>query len=59
MAKKVRGYWDQVTVPRNFREAAEEIVREKRYGYQNLPEFTRDAIRRLLLDLGYFKNERQ
>mgnify|MGYP000680998150 CR=1 FL=1 len=45
-----------VTIPEELYEIIREIVKNrKKYGYGNVSEFVRDALRRRLRELGYLK----
>ena len=43
-----------MNVPREFRDVIHDIVDHRRYGYTSVPEFMRDAMRRLLIELDAF-----
>lgn len=41
-----------------MRDSIQDIVENEKYNYQNKQELIRDALRRLFLELGYYKEGR-
>ncbi len=42
-----------VNLPRNLVDKIEEVIARGKHGYTNVPDFTREAVRRYLRELGY------
>ncbi len=49
--KKYR--YHTVNLPENLTEKILEVIASGKHGYTNVPDFTKDAVRRYLRDLGY------
>ena len=42
-----------VNLPENLTKKILEVITSGKYGYTNVPDFTREAVRRYLRELGY------
>jgi len=47
--------WRTVSLPRVLIELAEEMIKSKKYGYRNVPEYISDLIRTDLTKKGYIR----
>jgi Arc/MetJ-type ribon-helix-helix transcriptional regulator len=46
-------HYHTVNLPDNLTKIILEVIASGKYGYTNVPDFTREAVRRYLRDLGY------
>jgi Arc/MetJ-type ribon-helix-helix transcriptional regulator len=46
-------HYHTVNLPENLTEKILEVIASGKYGYTSVPDFTREAVRRYLRDLGY------
>jgi Arc/MetJ-type ribon-helix-helix transcriptional regulator len=52
--KENRKYsYHTVNLPMNLTMKIEEVIQNGKHGYTNVPDFTKEAVRRYLRDLGY------
>ncbi len=42
-----------VNLPKNLVDKIEEVIASGKHGYTNVPDFTKEAVRRYLRELGY------
>ena len=52
---KMKYNYHSVNLPENLARKIQEVVDSGEYGYSDIPEFTVEAVRRFLRELGYLK----